>query len=170
MITSLGLSEIKKNNMQELTSTKLEAMGIFVETQSTIVFQGRCFGRGPSFSLRNKAIALSFCEREERRGYNFLLVKSSTSVTVWKEIKVATEVVSTSISGFDRKAFIECCRQELTSCVGPMAMLIMDELSSDVELVTSNDFLDKIEAQIPDSKLANEFRTNITLAWERENS
>jgi hypothetical protein len=84
-------------------------------------------------------------------------------------MKIAVEVVNTSISEFNRKAFIECCRQELTSCVGPMAMLIMDELSSDVELVNSNDFLNKIEAQIPDSKLANEFKTNVMLAWEREN-
>jgi hypothetical protein len=168
MITSLGLSEIKKTNMQEFTSTKLEAMGIFVEIQSTIVFQGRCFSRGPSFSLRNKAIALSFCEREERRGYNFLLVESPTSVSVWKEIKVATKITDESIPGFDKQAFMECCRQELTNCIGPMAILIINELSSNLELVTPNDFLDKIEAQIPDSKLANDFKTNVILAWDRE--
>jgi hypothetical protein len=170
MITSLRLSEIKKTNMQELTSTKLEEIGIFVETQSTIVFQGRHFSRGPSFSLRNRAIGLSFCEREERRGYNFLLVENHTSVTIWKEIKATTEVISESISGFNRQTFIRCCRQELTNCIGPIAMLIMDELASDLALATPNNFLDRIEAQIPDSKLAIEFKANVMSAWDRENS
>ena len=169
MITSLGLSEIKKTNMQELTSTKLEAMGIFVETQSTIVFQGRHFSRGPSFSLRNRAIGLSFCEREERRGYNFLLVENPTSVTIWKEIKVAKKIAHESISGFNRQTFVECCRQELTNCIGPMAIMIIDELDSDQELVMPSDFLDSIEAQIPDSRLANEFKTNVMLAWDKKN-
>lgn len=169
MITSLRLSEIKKTNMQELTSAKLEAMGIFVETQSTIVFQGRHFSRGPSFSLRNRAIGFSFCEREERRGYNFLLVESPTSVTVWKEIKVGTKIANESIPEINRQTFIEYCCQELTNCIGPMAILIIDELASDLELTIPNDFLDRIEAQIPDSKLAAEFKTNMMLAWDREN-
>jgi hypothetical protein len=173
MITSLGLGEIKKTDMQELTSTKLEAMGIFVETQSTILFQGKHFSRGPSFSLRNKAIGLSFCEREERRGYNFLLVETPTSVIVWKEIKVATEIANEisnkSILVFDKQSFIECCRQELTNCIGPMAVLIMDELTSDLKLIHPNDFLNKIEAQIPDSKIAAEFKANVMLTWNREN-
>jgi hypothetical protein len=155
--------------MQELTSAKLEAMGILVEIHSTIVFQGRHFSRGPSFSLRNRAIGLSFCEREERRGYNFLLVENHTSVTVWKEIKVAADFANKSILGFDRQTFMECCRQELTNCIGPMAVLIMDELASDLALTTPNNFLDRIEAQILDSKLAAEFRNKVMLAWEREN-
>ncbi len=169
MTTSLRLSEIKKTNMQELTSAKLEAMGIFVETQSTIVFQGRHFSRGPSFSLRNKAIGLSFCEREERRGYNFLLVESPVSITVWKEIKVGIKTANESIPEISRQTFIECCFQELTNCVGPIATLIIDELASDLELVAPSDFLNRIESQIPDPKLATEFKNNVMLAWEREN-
>lgn len=169
MITSLRLSETQKINMQELTSTKLEAMGIFVEIQSTIVFQGRHFSKGPSFSLRNRAIGLNFCEREERRGYNFLLVENHASVTVWKEIKVAKETVDNSISEFDRQAFLEYCRQELTNCIGPMAILIMNELTSDIELSTPNKLLDRIEAQIPIPELANEFKNNVMSVWDREN-
>ncbi len=154
--------------MQELTSTKLEAMGIFSEMKSMIIFQGKKFSRGPSFSLRNRAIGISFCEREERRGYNFLLVESAVSVTVWKEIKTTIEISNSSFIELDKRNFIACCRQELTKCIGPMASLIIDELISDLELTTPTQFLERIEAQIPDSKLVTEFRSNIMSACNLE--
>ncbi len=154
--------------MQELTSTKLETMGIFSEMESMIILQGKKFSRGPSFSLKNRAIGISFCEREERRGYDFLLVASATSVTVWKEIKTTIETSNSSFFELDKQNFVECCRQELTKCIGPIALLIMDELISDLKLKTPTQFLDRIEAQIPDSKLVTEFRSNVMSAWNPE--
>jgi hypothetical protein len=46
----------------------------------------------------------------------------------------------------------------LKKCIGPMATLIIDELINGSEPLTSTQLVDRIAAQIPDPKLANEFR------------
>ncbi len=166
------LSEIEKINMQELTSIELKEMGILSEGESMILFRGKQFSRDPSFSLRNRQIGVSFCEREERRGCKFLLVENESSVTVWKEISNVLNNANNLIPelneqlfreyNFDKTVFLEYCREQLTKCIGLMASLVIDELVADPTLLTPTQCLDRIDNQIPDAKLATQFRSNIT--------
>jgi hypothetical protein len=147
--------------MQKLTETELVNMGIQVDQSPIISFQGKRFRRGPSFSLKNREIGISYCQREESRGCNFLLVENKTAVTVWKEEQVA--VVDSKLQ-IKRQHLIDNCRQELTKCIGPMASLIIEELAPEAESVEAEKFIKLIAEQIPDAKLAQEFTENMTAA------
>jgi hypothetical protein len=140
--------------MHQLTETELVNMGIPVEQSPIISFQGKRFHRGPSFSLKNREIGISYCEREESKGYNFLLVENRTSVTVWKEERVAVVDIKSQAK---RQHFIDSCRQELTKRIGPMASLIIDELVDNNKSLADEKLIELIAEQIPDAKVAQEF-------------
>jgi hypothetical protein len=149
-------------SMRKLTEAELVNMGIHADQSPMIFFQGKCFHRGPSFSLKNRAIGISYCQREESRGYNFLLVENKTSVTVWKE-EQAVVVVDSQLQ-VKRQHLLDNCRQELMKCIGPMASLIIDELTPEADSLEAEQFIKLIAEQIPDAKLAQEFTENMTSA------
>lgn len=68
--------------MDILTSSELELMGISPDQSKKLIFQGKEFVVGPSFSINNKGIGVNFCIQEESQGHRCLLVESSSSITV----------------------------------------------------------------------------------------
>lgn len=141
-----------------LTVDKLAKMGISPGSSSTITLDGKQFYIGPAFSLKMRAAAIGFCEQEESQGHECLLVEDKIALTVWKQVVIP---VPRSSSQPERKEFIKLCDRELKKCIGPMATFIIDELVNGDELLTATQLIDRIVEQIPDPKLAAEFRHNI---------
>ena len=148
----------EKNNLLLLTVEKLAKMGISHGSSSTITLDCKQFYIGPAFSLKMRAAAISFCEQEESQGHECLLVENNNVLTVWKQV---VNTVPTSSSQSDRNEFIKCCDRELKKCIGPMATFIINELVNGDELLTATQLIDRIVEQIPNPKLAAEFRQKI---------
>jgi hypothetical protein len=149
--------------MDILTSSELELMGIFPDRSKKLVFQGRDFVVGPSFSTNNKGIGVNFCIQEEKQGHRCLLVESSSSITVWKSIKTVKNKLETHQSSeAKREELVDRCRLELTKCIGPMAALIVDELADEANNMSPIQFIEMIAEQIPDSKIALAFKKNMS--------
>jgi hypothetical protein len=129
-------------------------MGLSPANTSNFTLNGKEFQIGPTFSLKMRDVAISFCEKEEREGKECLLIERSTAVTVWTQVKQPKR----SSPKLDKQAFIERCNQELTKSIGPMASLIIDELLNGSELLTPSQLIDRIAAEIPNQKLAEEFK------------
>jgi hypothetical protein len=142
-----------------LKSEELASIGISSKNTDNFIFQGKEFHLGPTFSLKMRAEAIAFCEKEESQGYECLLVERTTAVTVWRSVEVAQGKKSSS--KLDKQAFIERCRQELAKSIGPMSNLIIDELLNGKELLTPDRFVDRAAEQIPNPKLAQEFKQNM---------
>jgi hypothetical protein len=149
----------KEATVRLLTVEKLAEMGISIGHTSTITLQNKEFHIGPTFSLKMRAAAIGFCEQEERQGTKCLLIENATALTVWTYIPPAsTEKIGSDLK---KKEFIKRCHQELTKCIGPMATLIVDELVNGEESLKSSQLIERIIEQIPDPKLAAEFRRNL---------
>ncbi len=149
--------------MDIITSSELELMGIFPDRSKKLVFQGREFVVGPSFSTNNKSIGINFCIQEEQQGHRCLLVESSSSITVWKYTKTKkSKPIDYQLSKAEKEALVDRCRLELTKCIGPMAALIIDELEDKANNMSRIQFVDMIAEQIPDPKIALAFKKNMT--------
>ncbi len=149
--------------MDILTSSELELMGISPDQSKKLIFQGKEFVVGPSFSINNKGIGVNFCIQEESQGHRCLLVESSSSITVWKCIKtVKNKSANHQSSEAKRAELVDRCRLELTKCIGPMAALIVDELEDEANNMSQIQFIDMIAEQIPDSKIALAFKKSMS--------
>ncbi len=135
-------------------------MGISPDRSSKIIFQGKEFIRGSSFSIKNKNIGIDFCHTEEKKGYHCLLIEDSNSVTVWKSTIVKDQ--NSSSAKVERNELINRCRRELINCIGPMAELIIDELSDELDNMSPEQIVQFLAEQIPDPKLAVNFRHSMT--------
>jgi serine/threonine protein kinase/class 3 adenylate cyclase len=56
------------------------------------------------------------------------------------------------------QAFVERCRQVLTQCVGPMATFLLEDALSEMPTPSPQALVDRLAADIPDSKAAAEFK------------
>lgn len=54
--------------------------------------------------------------------------------------------------------FLQRCRQALTQCIGPMAEFVMAETLADYPALGSQEFIEQLCAEIPDSRKVVEFR------------
>ena len=142
--------------MQIVTVEQLAKGGISIGQSSTITIKNRQFHIGPTFSLKMRDAAISFCKQEESQGIKCLLVENATALTVWKHTVDLTEKIDAELN---YQEFVERCRQELTKCIGPMATLIVDELVSGNKPLKASQLIEKIVAEIPDPKFAAEFRS-----------
>jgi hypothetical protein len=145
--------------MDILTSNQLELMDIFPDKSAKLIFKGKEFVKGTSFSIKNKKTSIEFCLNEEEQGHQCLLVEDSTSVTVWKCAGVESSNSPGSL--LKKKELTDRCRLALTKCIGPMATFIIDELADDLERMSQKEMIDAIAEQIPDSKLADSFRKSV---------
>ena len=128
---------------------------------SNVTIHGREFSLGPTFSLQMREVAIRFCNQEEKEGNHCLLVEGNTAITVWKEVKIVESEASSQSPQFNKQKFIEHCEQELTKRIGPMAHIIIAELISSPENLSPSQFVKKIVAEIPDPKLAEEFKDSV---------
>jgi hypothetical protein len=158
-VPELGSQEIK---LIVLTIEQLAEMGISSGSTDNFTFEGKEFRSGPTFSLKMRAAALGFCERQERHGTECLLVERASAVTVWTAVaKPINRVEQQPKPEFDRAAFIERCRQELTKSIGPMASLIIDELVNKSDPLSPRRSVEWIASQLPNAQLAEEFKQNM---------
>ena len=56
---------------------------------------------------------------------------------------------------------IELCQRELASYIGPIARLIIEDILSENVVITGKQLIESLAAEIPDSKLAQEFKQNL---------
>lgn len=54
--------------------------------------------------------------------------------------------------------FVNRCRQTLTRCIGPMANYLIEDILADFPHPSPQDLINRLAAEIPDSKKADEFR------------
>jgi hypothetical protein len=152
-----------------LTIEELAELGILSRNTDNFTFQGQEFRVGPTFSLKMRSAAVSFGEQQEQQGCECLLIERTNAITVWTAVaksieKPIEQPVKKKKSTFNREAFIACCRQELTKSIGPMAGLIIEELANCQEQLEPRQAIEWIVTQIPDSRLAAEFKQNIKQA------
>jgi hypothetical protein len=143
------------------TAEKLAQMSISTINASSMMVSGDLFHVGPTFSLKMRAAAIKFCEQEESQGHECLLVESATSLTIWKRVINITEGDHAEPTRSERKEFITRCYKELRKCIGPMATLVMKELVDSTMSLTYPQIVDLIAEQIPNPKLAEDFRRNL---------
>ncbi|HAX79345.1 MAG TPA: serine/threonine protein kinase [Cyanobacteria bacterium UBA11372] len=88
-----------------------------------------------------------------------------------KSIQIPAKAEKVNISGTDigsRSAllnpkFLEHCRQELSRCVGPMAMFILEETLAQSPYLTPVQLVEALAAEIPDARRVEEFRKRIKI-------
>ena len=136
----------------------LAEMRISIEDSSTMTCQDKQFHIGPVFSLKMRSAAIGFCEQQEGLGHQCILIESDTTLTTWR---YTANLVEKSSSQLKQQEFVGRCHQELKKCIGPMATFIIDELVNGSEKLTATILIDRIVAQIPDPKLADQFRSNM---------
>ena len=83
--------------MQIVTVEQLAKGGISIGQSSTITIKNRQFHIGPTFSLKMRDAAISFCKQEESQGIKCLLVENATALTVWKHTVDLTEKIVAEI-------------------------------------------------------------------------
>ncbi len=142
--------------MLTLTIEQLKEMGVSTISSSTLTLDDKQFQIGPTFSLKMRSAAIDFCEQKESEGCECLLVENANAITIWNQKKSIS--IEKSKSESSQEEFVKRCHQELKKCIGPMATLIIDELVNGPEPLTGSQLVARIAAQIPDRKLANEFR------------
>ena len=59
--------------------------------------------------------------------------------------------------------FVDYCKQQLTSFVGPLASMVMEETLAENPDIVSKDFVELLAQKIPDAQRAESFRSNIKL-------
>ena len=136
----------------------IAGMGISIKDSSNMTWQDEHFHIGPTFSLKMRAAAIGFCSQEEDLGQKCILVENDTTLTVWRQVATSPKKSSSQLN---QKEFIQRCHHELQRCIGPMATFIIDELVNGSEKLTETKLIGRIIEQIPDPKLAAEFRTNM---------
>jgi hypothetical protein len=141
-----------------LKNEDLAVLGIPPGNTSNFIYDGKEFQIGPTFSLKMRSEAINFCEREESEGRECLLIERATAVTVWRSITPSSAKSSPQL---DKQLFIEQCHQELTKSIGPIATVIIKELVNSSEPLTATQLIDRVAAEIPDSSLAEQFKTNL---------
>ncbi|MFB2876327.1 protein kinase domain-containing protein [Floridanema aerugineum] len=57
--------------------------------------------------------------------------------------------------------FLEHCQQEMSLCVGPMGMFVLEEILAQFPYLTPVELVEALAAEIPDARRAEEFRKNI---------
>ncbi len=62
--------------------------------------------------------------------------------------------------------FIDYCKQQLSSSIGPLASMIMEQTLAENPDMMSKDFVEVLAKKIPDSQRAESFRSNIKLLKE----
>ncbi len=62
--------------------------------------------------------------------------------------------------------FVDYCRSQLTSFVGPLASVVMEQTLSENPDMSSKDFVEVLAEKIPDAKRAESFRSHIKLLKE----
>ena len=148
-----------------LTPEELAVMSGTTERASVLTLKGKQFILGPAFSSKMKSAAIGFCEQTEVDGHACVLVEDPTSITVWQELKSVPKEIQPPVEKFNKDRFVNLCTIELTKCIGPMASLIIAESIDSTEPINPNQLIDRIVDQIPDPKLAKEFRHNLKIAW-----
>lgn len=59
--------------------------------------------------------------------------------------------------------FLEHCQQEMSRCVGPIAMFVIEEILAQSPYLTPVELVEALAAEIPDAKRVEEFRKNIKI-------
>ena len=59
--------------------------------------------------------------------------------------------------------FVDYCKQQLTSFVGPLASMVMEQTLAENPDIVSKDFVELLAQKIPDAQRAESFRSNIKL-------
>ncbi|WP_414621422.1 protein kinase domain-containing protein [Calothrix sp. CCY 0018] len=59
--------------------------------------------------------------------------------------------------------FVDYCKQQLTSFVGPLASMVMEQTLAENPDIVSKDFVEVLAQKIPDAQRAESFRSNIKL-------
>ncbi|OKH32658.1 hypothetical protein NIES2119_25590 [[Phormidium ambiguum] IAM M-71] len=59
--------------------------------------------------------------------------------------------------------FLEHCQQEMSRCVGPIAMFVIEEILAQSPYLTPVELVEALVAEIPDAKRVEEFRKNIKI-------
>jgi len=59
--------------------------------------------------------------------------------------------------------FLEHCRQELSLCVGPIAMFVLEEILAQSPYLTPVELVEALAAKIPDARRVEEFRKRIKI-------
>lgn len=59
--------------------------------------------------------------------------------------------------------FLEHCQQELSRCVGPIAMFVIEEILAQSPYLTPVELVEALAAEIPDAKRVEEFRKSIKI-------
>ncbi len=88
-----------------------------------------------------------------------------------KSIQIPAKAEKVNISGTDiglRSAllnpkFLEHCQQELSRCVGPMAMFVLEETLAQSPYLTPVQLVEALAAEIPDARRVEEFRKRIKI-------
>ena len=149
--------------MDILTSDELKLIGIFYDRSTRLVFKGKEFVLGPSFSLNKKSVGISFCIQEEENGHQCLLVETSNSIAVWKSVKTRKKKsLDHHLSKIEKEELISSCLLELTKCIGPIATLIIEDLEDEANNMSPIQFVNIIAEQIPDLKVALAFRQKMS--------
>jgi serine/threonine-protein kinase len=88
------------------------------------------------------------------------------------EIQISTEQptsepqsVPNQSSKFDSE-FISLCQQELTYCIGPMAKYILEEILFNTPDLSSQELIEAVIAEIPNSQQAAKFRQRLLASLE----
>ncbi|WP_254722007.1 protein kinase domain-containing protein [Kovacikia minuta] len=68
---------------------------------------------------------------------------------------------STPPSAAPNDAFVESCRQELTRCIGPIAKVLIKQVVTDNPHLDRTTLIEVLASQIPNPKLAAEFRQRL---------
>lgn len=63
--------------------------------------------------------------------------------------------------------FIEQCGQELVRCIGPMADYVLEDILEQQPQVTPTQLIEILTAEIPDARLASQFKANISAIFQR---
>jgi serine/threonine protein kinase len=85
------------------------------------------------------------------------------------QIPAKAEKVNSSGTDIDSRSallnpkFLEHCRQELSRCVGPMAMFILEETLAQSPYLTPVQLVEALAAEIPDARRVEEFRKSIKI-------
>lgn len=59
--------------------------------------------------------------------------------------------------------FLEHCQQEMSRCVGPIAIFVIEEILAQSPYLTPVELVEALAAEIPDAKRVEEFRKNIKI-------
>jgi serine/threonine-protein kinase len=89
------------------------------------------------------------------------LFLASSKVPKTEEACVTRHVSSPETSKALSDSFLECCRRELTRCIGPIAKLLVKQVTTDNPDIDRTTLIEALATQIPNPRLAAEFRQQL---------